>query len=380
MKSYLSEPYRLFFPLGYLFGLWGVLLWTLFTLWGISYPGVQHSYMMIGGFLSAFTTGFLMTAVPRFTGTFHAEVYEITISLLAFLLLFLFGSQSEILCALCVLMSHINLFVFFIRRFLRKRAPLPESFLFIPLSLVSSIAGQSLIMLSLRGWLETSYYSLGRTLGFSSFMLGLVLGVGSKLIPMFNGFGPSKIRKNWVSIFIPILFFGSFPLQHFMEGSLGLLFRFVAVGYVAIFHWNIFKWPLNPSKLSYGLWFSCMGIVMGALGGLLFPSALVHWSHVTYIFGFGLMTLMIGSRVILSHGGFDLVRETEHSFMNYIMASLLMAAVVRLTLWLFPDKMMSILFMSSSLWLIGLFFWWIQIGSKLFKKSAPIKSSAATGT
>src|SRR5215471_8126085 len=67
---HLREPYRLFFPLGILFGLAGVAIWPLYS-FGLTatYSGRSHALVQTGGFLYAFIAGFLLTAVPRFTGT-----------------------------------------------------------------------------------------------------------------------------------------------------------------------------------------------------------------------------------------------------------------------------------------------------------------------
>ena len=53
-----------------MFGLAGVAIWPLYT-FGItaSYSGRAHALVQTDGFLYAFIAGFLLTAVPRFTGT-----------------------------------------------------------------------------------------------------------------------------------------------------------------------------------------------------------------------------------------------------------------------------------------------------------------------
>jgi hypothetical protein len=84
---------------------------------------------------------------------------------------------------------------------------------------------------------------------------------------------------------------------------------------------------------------------------------------------------MIGSRVILSHGGFDLSKEGEHWQMIFIIACLFLACIVRLSLFAFPQKMNQILLGSSFFWLLGLFFWWLRIGSKLIKKTEQVRSN-----
>src|SRR5215510_14711024 len=65
-----SDPYRLFFPLGIILGLLGVSIWPLYY-YGVTpgYSGRAHAFVQTDGFLYAFIIGFLLTAIPRFTGT-----------------------------------------------------------------------------------------------------------------------------------------------------------------------------------------------------------------------------------------------------------------------------------------------------------------------
>ena len=65
----LEEPYRVFFPLGVLASVWGVLMWPMwYGKWLPFYPGEAHLRMMIEGFLGAFVLGFIGTAFPRLAG------------------------------------------------------------------------------------------------------------------------------------------------------------------------------------------------------------------------------------------------------------------------------------------------------------------------
>ncbi len=68
-KMILEEPYRVFFPLGMLAAIWGVMMWPLMYAGLLRfYPGEAHTRMMIEGFMGAFVLGFSGTAFPRLTG------------------------------------------------------------------------------------------------------------------------------------------------------------------------------------------------------------------------------------------------------------------------------------------------------------------------
>src|SRR5438552_15620088 len=65
-----ADPYRIFFPLGIVLGAMGVSIWPLYY-FGITegYSGRAHAFVQTDGFLYSFIAGFLLTAIPRFTGT-----------------------------------------------------------------------------------------------------------------------------------------------------------------------------------------------------------------------------------------------------------------------------------------------------------------------
>src|SRR5262245_54683572 len=64
------DAYRMFFPLGVILGTAGVSIWPLYY-YGVTegYSGRAHAFVQTDGFLYSFVAGFLLTAVPRFTGT-----------------------------------------------------------------------------------------------------------------------------------------------------------------------------------------------------------------------------------------------------------------------------------------------------------------------
>src|SRR5215467_852975 len=65
-----TDAYRIFFPLGIVLGTAGVSIWPLYY-YGFTegYSGRAHALVQSEGFLYAFIAGFLLTAIPRFTGT-----------------------------------------------------------------------------------------------------------------------------------------------------------------------------------------------------------------------------------------------------------------------------------------------------------------------
>jgi len=78
LKVICREPYRLFFPLGILMGTVGISHWLFYALgWMKSYSGFFHSSIQILSYMNCFIIGFLLTALPRFTGAKHATKNEL---------------------------------------------------------------------------------------------------------------------------------------------------------------------------------------------------------------------------------------------------------------------------------------------------------------
>jgi uncharacterized protein involved in response to NO len=123
-----TDPYRVFFPLGIPLGVFGVLIWPLYY-HGVTegYSGRAHAFVQTCGFLYAFILGFLLTAIPRFTGTEppgrriqYALAFVLGISAVAF------EFQSFPVGQTGFAIAHFTLILMAARRFLRRRQNPPE--------------------------------------------------------------------------------------------------------------------------------------------------------------------------------------------------------------------------------------------------------------
>src|SRR6266571_166000 len=102
-----ADPYRIFFPLGIVLGAMGVSIWPVYY-FGLTegYSGRAHAFVQTDGFLYSFIVGFLLTAVPRFTGTEppslpvqYALAAVVAASALAFEFQFFIAGQTAFLLA-----------------------------------------------------------------------------------------------------------------------------------------------------------------------------------------------------------------------------------------------------------------------------------------
>ena len=143
-----AEPFRIFFPLGVLFGISGVSLWPLFYL-GLHtsfYPGMMHARVMIEGFLGAFIFGFLGTAMPRVIGApplKRCELWALVVLHLTAIGLHIglqpFAGDGVFLVLLVFFLVCMG------RRFARRADMPPPGFSLVGLGFLNALAGTSLL-------------------------------------------------------------------------------------------------------------------------------------------------------------------------------------------------------------------------------------------
>ncbi len=305
-----EEPYRVFFASGALWSIIGVSLWPLFYAQQLGfYPNFAHARLMIEAFGGAFIVGFMGTAAPRMATAPKLTLPE---------LIWLFAlHQTSAFCHLRL--QHTLGDVFFIALLaslllcllirvvkFRKEAPPPQMLLALT-GLACGIAGATLL-LKPATMLDPQLFRLASLLLYQGFLLPPVLGIGSFVFPRMLGgdFGDPKTTvqsrtKLIRAIAAAMLLVCSFFLEAFGHISLGYALRaIVAAGYLLV----EVTWKTHQAgSLTTGLFWA---LILGWLGIVLAPFHYVqHVSieHLLYIGGFGLLMLVVGSRVLFGHSG-----------------------------------------------------------------------------
>lgn len=376
------EPYRLFFPLGTLFAVWGVSIWIFFHIGLIQdYPGALHSHVMIGGFLFSFALGFLMTAIPRFTGTNLAgqrEVLAVFIPLGLLPVTPLFFRDVRFAFALPLLASHLALFFFAIPRFVKRKTIIPESFVFLGAGLLSSFVGILIELGVGAGQLSPEWMNLARALFLQCFLLCLVIGVGSRLVPALLGwamhpavqtglFKSTKFRRILFTILAAL-----FPVSYVLEVN-GLVLagrglRLAITLLITLRYWRILSLPSNRTKLAWSLWVSAWAIPLGMVGTLIWPFLHIHFLHLIFVAGLGLMTFMVATRVVLAHGGYSLLLESSMGSLLGMGGLACLAALIRLSAGVFPIDYFLQLDLAALCWLAMVALWWKDVGMKILPR------------
>lgn len=379
MKSY-SRPYRLFFPIGFFFSFWGAAVWLPFSTHHSSeFPSSLHALLMMAGFILSFANGFLMTAVPKFTQTREANYKEMIYAALPLLFVpisFFWTSIWGLYFLFILNLFVLSIFVF--RRFYSTEGFPPESFLFIRFALLSGFLGLTFLFLSNLTFLPPTLYIFGKILFYQGFPSILILGIGGRLIPGILGMEmniPFFKNRNWrrekilhFYTSIGIAFLLSIAIEAFIHFETGRLLRALLITWMVFIFWKIHTPPIIRSKLTWSLWISAWTFLLGSWGSL-WTEYYVHFAHLFYIGGVGLMTLMISTRVTLAHGGYNNIEIEKKSHLYWwIVGMALLAALTRVTAGLIPVIYYSHLLYASITWILSILLWFWFIGIKIFKK------------
>ena len=103
---------------------------------------------------------------------------------------------------LAVLLEFLFLSWFVGNRFIKRKANPPVVFLFIGFGLMSGLVGNILLITG-------QFVQLGRLLFLHAYILSLVLGIGSRLVPSLMGTEPTNFKMKTV-VSVAIIFFSSF--------------------------------------------------------------------------------------------------------------------------------------------------------------------------
>ncbi len=368
-EHYIREPYRLFFPLGTILLLAGVLLWLPVVFLEELYPVVLHRYLVLNGFTACFVGGFLMTAVPKFSKTDSASRGEVCAFLAATVLgaiaalllderwIFLFSSAQALV-----------LLAFIFKRIHKRKENPPYSFIFIFVGL---------FLWGLSGVMSFFFDSEGfKYLHYEGAIACLILGVGSRLIPGILGHveivafqrrsyeRPVALIKTIPLHFLVLIatFLGSYFL-----GDRGLIVRAVVVTIIGLSYWRLWRLPKTRTALTHCLWFCAWLIVLSFVVMGLWPEAHVHIGHSFFINGIVLLSLLIATRVLVSHGKQDSKLENKKT-LYFVTLFVVLSSLTRVAAYIIPDSYLGHLSYASFTLVIGIVIWAFSY-LKLFSKT-----------
>ncbi len=310
-----TEPFRIFFPLGILAAVTGLLLWPIYYAalhagFAPNFPALQHPRIMIFGFGAAFVTGFLGTAWPKFI-----EARSLTISDLSLLVSswmaaqffyligaiqpgdFAFGAHEVLLIGILGI------------RLYGAKDPPPPGFVLAFASLFGAVAAAwawCFFLTSMPLWANT----LTRLFAYQGTLLFPLIGVGSFLFPRVFFAGTPRIppgrtpnaRSRMMGIFGGAgLILISFILEATGWVRTGNLLRFTAI---CFWVWFAFPAAFKGKCLSTRAWVLRTAIASIAACFLIrgiWPGPGFAIEHFLFLGGFGLAIPLIADKVIMGH-------------------------------------------------------------------------------
>lgn len=359
LKKYTNEPYRILFPLGILFLLWGVLIWLPQLFSADSYPTLAHRYLMLNGFSASFIAGFLMTAVPKFSQTKIANVYEV----LAFIvvtfagLAFAYADQENITFILSSLQATL-IILFLLSRIIHRKVNPPYSFVFIFAGLALWIISGIMSVVS-----NSETYKI---LHYEGSIAAIILGVGSRLIPGILGHVEivQTQRKKYENekpflLTVPFHFFIMILVyveSYFLSEPLGIYLRTLIVSGIGFYYWKLTTLPKNKSALTWCIWLSCWLIVCSFALKAFWAQGFIHASHAFFFSGILLLSLLIATRVLQSHGPKNSQLE-DSKVLYFVTAMIILAGATRVSAFLMPEHYLRHLGYSSIVVTIAVCVW-----------------------
>lgn len=335
-----DHPYRLLFPLGVALSWAGIAHWLLHALGYLAdFRPVFHVIVQIQGFMTALAAGFLLTMIPRRTGSAPpgavvlalAAGCPVVVAVAAW-----YGRWAVAEGAWLVLAAALGSFA--VRRFAggagAGRRP-PAGFLWIPAGLAMGSAGSLLLIAFPAGAVAGALaHELGRGLLLQGLFTSLILGVGTLALPlMTRGEAPADLAGG-AGAAAALLGHGaaaallalSFWIGAASSAAAGLLLRCAVVTGVLVASHRLYLPPRRPGWNARLIWLAAWMVPAGYLLAGLFPGELRAGLHVTFIGGFALLGLTIGAHVTLSHTGRAAIaqgRPWEVPLMGALMASAL---------------------------------------------------------
>jgi uncharacterized protein involved in response to NO len=374
--KFFERPYSLLFLFGLLSSVLGVSIWGM-VFSGIHYwedPLTIHKTMMFGLFMFSFIEGFLFTALPNFTkGQRPSAKFYHLILFFKFAQLIGFFIDSYNVMLVFLISDLLALIVFIFIQYQKKKSNPPPSFIFVVLGI-----SYGLLYFTLEWIAPVHNQALLLEYGF---ILNIILGVGLKIIPVLLGrvesspaFVLEKKRKSFFDLIKKhehFLFLGLINLAlviqllgQFFAGSL-----LMTAALLGLFHrkLQVFKLPKNRTLVTYGIWIALWSIITGTLlSGM--ESFTIFGRHIFFISGIALLTIMIASRVTLSHGGHGLQLESSSKSLGAVVALAVLSAMLR-----FLPAVLDFLtyehalFCAAILWVLSNIIWVITFGKKIYQ-------------
>jgi uncharacterized protein involved in response to NO len=371
-----ADPYRIFFPLGILMGVAGVMIWPLYY-WNVIgwYNGRSHAFVQTDCFLYAFIVGFLWTAIPRFTGAAGpARPVQYVVASLIVAQAIAFDLRQFPVGHVLFIVSHLIVIDVLARCYSQRRHPPPETFALVGIGLFAGLIAAVVNAGIAVEWIPPELDLMGRRLMTEGMVLLLVLGVGGFLGPRLLGFAEFPNLQNigslresktprWltmkrylyavagIALLLSVIFEYAVTLPALAWFRAGIVTTLVMVTI------RPYRRPLSDTTLAFCVWTAFWLLVGGSWLVVIVPKFRIDFMHILFMGGFTLLVLAVGTRVVLSHGAHSLSEEHRSWPLRIGLTTGLVALLARLGAPFVPGSYFSHLAWAAVLWMIGILIW-----------------------
>lgn len=375
-----EEPYRLFFPLGALAGTWGVMLWPALYAGKLRfYPGEAHTRMMVEGFIGAFVAGFLGTAFPRLTGnrTWSAGELLVVAGLWAMVVASHAGNHVAAGDAAFAMML-LALLAGMVRRviFGHRDTP-PPGFILV----IAGVLGAALAagFLGLNRSPSPVQWQWARLWLFQGFLLLPLMGIGPYLLPRFFGMPSTHSFEDsltppsdwWgraaMAIIAGLLIVVSFALEVHGNPLAGQLLRGLVVLLWFALETPILRRAMISTTPGNAVRWAIWSLAAGLLCAALWPMQRIGSLHLFFVSGIGLITLTVGTRVILGHAGRHDLLGGKIVWLRWLVGLAVLAATTRMSADFLPKIRMSHQIYAAWTWAVLSLIWLSALGRYLLR-------------
>ncbi|MBX3018440.1 MAG: NnrS family protein [Bdellovibrionaceae bacterium] len=357
-------PYQIFFPIGLLGALWAVGVWFVPTAVLGSPAMFIHGKLIAGVFLWSYIVGFLMTAVPRMTGTPAARIWEYVVGLSITAVLFVTAWMLDPVPFYSAVIAQVLFLAVFAGRRLWLAVKVPPVF-FSHVGLAFGLAlGGAFAHAKGESYLGLHLYHVGT-------VLLLVLGIGTRFFAFLSGLpsdfetnAPSWARRGFHALGALTALLLICAGWGFASAYLGL----AVVGLVYLFGiWRIQRPATRPSALKWAMRVVAAVIPLTFFLAWSWPELALAWLHLLFIAGFALITLAVSTRVTLAHGSYPTEIETRAPALWGMFVLLAFSALMRVGYGL-VDPPFKTMFLHGGgvLWFLALGSWSVSFLPKIF--------------
>lgn len=377
----MAEPFRVLFPLGVLVTWVAVGHWLAYGTGLIAtYSCLLHGVIQMQAFVGAFAAGFLLTALPRRTGSPPASRTLVAAVCVAVIAMTIGGwLEAWLVAESAAIGFNLLLLVFALPRLaggLGVRRP-PAAFVLLPVAALLGIAGAcAIVVWSLGG--APVWLGIGRLMVEQGMPLGLVLGAGRLILPLVLGQEPPPDARNgrelvgWVAVAAVLI--GSLVIEAAGNERAGELVRALIVAAGTAHAWPRPQKPGAHRRLAHVavLLLPC-GLGLAALS----PGYRVPALHVTFMGGIGLLVMTVATHVSLGHLAMTREAAGRPGFVIALGASILLALLSRLAAD-FSHTYFDHLAWAAGIWIAGGVAWLWALGPALLGGVHPERRAAAS--